>query len=489
MERSPSPELIPPRSPFASDFTSRVASHTRLQSHPHPQRNVSTSNSAPSNGAFAPNSGSTSRPPLTMVEHGLFGVRSGNLPNSASLSASSSGTSMVPDGPATLSRFRSRLTLDPPRYPPITSHGVSDSRPAQTESTLESQRRNARIELMERRSRASIRRQALGPAGLAEPRPWEFPTRSSSTYPSLSARFLPEPQRPMPPRMAFHRPERDGTRDLRSTTNQALLDVEEFPEESDEDMLELFMGSDRDNSHINPSFTRSAIRTGALDGFRREDGSDSEESLPLLLPRRRHHGTASHPSSTTSHATMRSHRQAVRSSQGYDGPGSHSVLQDYLPPPSIPSPSLGELDFGPFTDDRPRLSSSFSPSRALFREARGRRSPSPQIIRDSAPPVVHRRSSPARAAAPSTSTAGGAIDPNAYAPGPFRNTMQRIYEAHVARENRLGIPRSQQQPRQSPPAPAIPPLAFDNSFSNLYDPPQQDSSVSFIPLGYSVPDG
>ena len=447
------------------------------------------SNSTPSTASFATNSGSSPRSPLTIAEHGLFGVRSGNLSNSASLSAISSGTSTMPDGPATLSRFRSRLTLDPPRYTPVTSAGVSDSRPAQTELALESQRRNARIELMERRSRGQMRRQAPEPSGLAEPRPWEFQTRSSSAYQSLSARFLPEPQRPIPPRMVLHRPERDATRDLRSTTNQALLDLEEFPEGPNEDVLELFMGSERDNNHVNPSFTRSAIRTSALDSLRREDGSDSEESLPLLLSRRRHRGTASHPSSTTTHATMRSHRQTVRSSQGYEGSGSHSALQDYLPSPSIPSPNLGELDFGPFTDDRPRPNPSFNSSRAVFREAWGRRSPSPQIIRETLPPTVHRRTSPARAAAAPTSTAGGAIDPNAYAPGPFRNTMQRIYEAHVARENRLSIARGQHQARQSPPAPVIPPLAFDNAFSNLYDPPQQDGSVSFIFFAYNIPGG
>lgn len=481
MERSPSPDLIPSGSTLAPEFNSLAARHPRPQSHSHTQRNAAASNSAPSNAAFATNSGSSARSPLTMVEHGLFGVRSSDLSNSALLSASSSGTSMMSNGPATLSRFRSRLTLDPPRYTPIASPGVSDSRLAPTESTLESQRRNARIELMGRR----MRRQAPEPSGLAEPRPWEFQTRPSSAYPSLTARFLPEPQRPVPPRMTLHQPEQGGTRDLRYTT---LLDFEEFPEGSNEEILELLMGSERDNSHVNPSFTRSAIRTSALDSFRREDGSDSEESLPLLLPRRRPHGTASHPSSTTSHAPMRS-QQAVRPSQGYEGPGSHSVLQDYLPP-SIPSLSIGELTFGPFTDeDRPRPSLSFNPSRALFREARGRRPPSPRIIRETAPPAVHRRSSPTRAAAASTSTAGGAINPNAYPPGPFRNTMQSIYEAHVARENRLGIARGQHQAGQGPPAPVIPPLAFDNAFSNLYDPPQQDSSVSFIFIGYSLPGG
>jgi hypothetical protein len=161
----------------------------------------------------------------------------------------------------------------------------------------------------------------------------------------------------------------------------------------------------------------------------------------------------------------------------------------YLDVPSLPSPGLGEIfdhaeptnhvmdrDFrsGPFNEMRnapqssvdntmdrgDRMTSSFP-----HRDARSshhpptfpmrRRSPSPTREEQGSwrPPPSPPRAGPS-ITVPTSSRPAMTIDLNSFAPGPFRNTLERLVNINPARENRAAPP------------PSIPPLAFETNTSH-----------------------
>ncbi|KAF8880670.1 hypothetical protein BD779DRAFT_1548379 [Infundibulicybe gibba] len=131
----------------------------------------------------------------------------------------------------------------------------------------------------------------------------------------------------------------------------------------------------------------------------------------------------------------------------YRRAGAH-LASHQLDIPSLPSPDLG----GPFTPPT-QFMDSFSPSEltgppSISEHRFAYRSPSP--IRETLS-----RTSGHTPYEPPPSTGGmhRDIDPNLFAPGPFRNTIQRVLERSRARQTNQTSSR----------APAIPPLAFVHS--------------------------
>ena len=148
------------------------------------------------------------------------------------------------------------------------------------------------------------------------------------------------------------------------------------------------------------------------------------------------------------------------------------VSENLFSLPSVPSPGLGGIfDHGSHhdnpdsvneTEQNRRRSSAPSPP-SMYRLARGsyvlparRRSPSPTREEQASriPPSLRSRSPPHGSSGPAR------FDPQSFTPGPFRNTMQRMFEMnarHENSENRLATHRNN--------APSIPPLPFEGDFS------------------------
>ncbi|KAG5649978.1 hypothetical protein H0H81_001237 [Sphagnurus paluster] len=114
-------------------------------------------------------------------------------------------------------------------------------------------------------------------------------------------------------------------------------------------------------------------------------------------------------------------------------PAERDTFRGYLPVPSIPSPVLsGVLDLiTPSEPEQPAEHSAPVPRPSSPR--RPRRSPERRTTRD--------------------------LNPASFAPGPFRNTIQRFYEANLAREARLANSQSQAQSRYQS---FLPPLPFED---------------------------
>ena len=156
--------------------------------------------------------------------------------------------------------------------------------------------------------------------------------------------------------------------------------------------------------------------------------------------------------------------------------------------PSVPSPGLGGIfDHGGHhdntdpvneTEQNRRRSSAPSPP-AMYRSARGsyvfpqrRRSPSPTREEQASriPPSLRSRSPPHGSGGPAR------FDPQSFTPGPFRNTMQRVFEMNARHENPENRPATHRNN-----APSIPPLSFEGDFSPTRARPSsstQDSPIS-----------
>ncbi|KAG6811981.1 hypothetical protein H0H92_005015 [Tricholoma furcatifolium] len=163
-------------------------------------------------------------------------------------------------------------------------------------------------------------------------------------------------------------------------------------------------------------------------------------------------GTLPNAEGSRSHLHHLARRYASLDDSGRDRP-------EFLPIPSLPSPGF-EFEFptavsrAPSVSERSHVPSSSSRSGAV--QPPPRRSPSP----------VYRRRfdwSPPRPS-PTTSTTRD-FDPDMFASGPFRNTMQSFYSSRSRDGRPTSIPQSSATthlPRYvAPPPPSLPPLAFE----------------------------
>ncbi|KAF5367479.1 hypothetical protein D9758_003709 [Tetrapyrgos nigripes] len=157
---------------------------------------------------------------------------------------------------------------------------------------------------------------------------------------------------------------------------------------------------------------------------------------------------------------LSSHEDRNRWSSSSDLPDQTSSLARHLrsrsnPPPSIPPPDFGDTSmFIPdnFSPEVASPESAVPERRADFSSNAPSRIPRPSAHHHSSSgsssnPVTDARAPPAR----------GVIDVDAFAPGPFRTTMQRMVD-----HGRL---RSTRQQAQIPPV--IPPFTFDDDFEPL----------------------
>ncbi|KAG6908281.1 hypothetical protein DXG01_005382 [Tephrocybe rancida] len=130
--------------------------------------------------------------------------------------------------------------------------------------------------------------------------------------------------------------------------------------------------------------------------------------------------------------------------------------REFLPVPSLPSPDL-EFEFASAADasehhDDHRGSSAIRPG------------PIPVSIRRS-PSPGHRRPPPMPASRRSPPSTIREFDPESFAPGPFRNTIQSFWSSRI-RNNRGGQSSSTQPPPRVTP-PSLPPLAFEEEYRPL----------------------
>lgn len=147
--------------------------------------------------------------------------------------------------------------------------------------------------------------------------------------------------------------------------------------------------------------------------------------------------------------------------------------EDFFILPAVPSPGLGGIfdhssnqnSSDPVNEAEQNRRRSSAPSPPLmYRSARGsfifpqrRRSPSPtrEEQANRMPPSLRSRSPPLG------SVRGPArFNPQSFTPGPFRNTMQRMFEMNRRHENPENRPSSLHNN-----APSIPPLSFEGNFS------------------------
>ena len=151
--------------------------------------------------------------------------------------------------------------------------------------------------------------------------------------------------------------------------------------------------------------------------------------------------------------------------------------EDFFALPSVPSPGLGGLF------DHNNHQDGHDPVNEAEQNRRRSSAPSPPLRYRSAPslsPFSLRRRSPSptreeqatripqslRSRSPPHGSGPGAarLNPQSFTPGPFRNTMQRVYEMNIRHENTENRPTAHRNN-----APSIPPLSFEESFSPTRD--------------------
>lgn len=322
-----------------------------------------------------------------------------------------------------------------------------------------------------RRGRAPIRREAPEPL----PRPLEHRPRERPPPPPSAHVFGPRPP-PEPRRSSpILQPRAQETATWRPRLNSRFPDLSNGPS---------------DPSASVATNTPMALDS-VLDDLRRGDPLRSHRRpspLRNMWPSEMHRPSFSNNDDGTVESLRQVQQDASRLPPSAASIGSENTHREYLAAPSLPSPGLGEFDLSLFseTEQHPRRTSDARPSalgNTLFRDYLARRrSPSPPYNRGASnhdrQPVPRRPSPPPRTS--TSNLARGAIDPSAYAPGPFRNTMQRVFDAHMAMETRMDTTHGQQTINSN--LPSLPPLAFDNVFSTLYESSQQENNVRFNPF-------
>ncbi|GLB41224.1 hypothetical protein LshimejAT787_0904390 [Lyophyllum shimeji] len=395
-------------------------------------------------------------------------------------SSSSSATTTSYAAPSTLLRLRSRPYVShSSTHVHSHSHSMSsahDDDPPSTfaESALDARRRIARLGLIQMQRQARVRTPPLAtePAAPAwipfplEAHPSQLPHRPRRASPPPRVTSLSQliaEDRAARLRSSFERPPApDRPTSLSSTVSSSLFDVA--------------VGLDGERG-----------RTSRPNNMRTETEPPGRFHRPLARIERRSFDRFGQLGSTTPAGgpqavdgdLRRPYRSvlfrdfgASRLGQGQPE-GSPSSGREFLPIPSLPSPDLdGVFDFTSSSshssadrDPEPGPPSRLSGRAASFSL---RRSPSPPSPREG---LRQQHVSPT-GRGPFARPVRRDINPDSFAPGPFRNTIQRYYEATLARERERedhtgGSQASQPyiQPRRTYVPPVIPPLPFEEDFS------------------------
>ncbi|KAF5381678.1 hypothetical protein D9615_005573 [Tricholomella constricta] len=385
--------------------------------------------------------------PSRSIDAGLSGVRH----NVGEFSSSSSAVPPTYVSTPSLLRLRSRPYVShASTHTHSHSHSIYHSRPAPrpreaafafSESAADSRRRIARLGMIQ------MQRQM-----------------SSRTPPVETSRGAPPPRPPVAPRWALSGEWRQRQPFRPSAFMPSRANSDHGFENREPHMQE---GHLRSNVDDNDEYGASSLLSNFTDGGRGRTERVNERLGPRpgrLSPTRS--GNSTTPASE-SHSLDIDHRM-LRAALLRDFGPNRTMLRPrepspdrehyrgYLPIPSLPSPDLdGVFEFTapPATDNRELEQQRPSGTLGRVPSSLMRQTPSPPSRE---PDRVQRDRSPTRR----LRTVRPPLNPESFAPGPFRNTIQRFYDANLARE-RFGLSQSQTQPQTAYTAPSIPPLPFE----------------------------